>query len=782
MKSFIHKNKHLRKQVFVLVLFILLQVSFLSVYIKHRFLIRQIDLPLVSRVYFPVFKLGLTQLTQPNLTAPVKMDEKAQSLPILIYHGVVDKADGANIVIEDFNKQMLGLKEAGYQAVSLDDAIDFLKGKKELPAKSFLLTFDDGRKDSFYPVDPVLSLLDYHATIFIITGHSLSDEESRYYLTRDEIKMMLKSGRWDVQPHTHLGHDLEDIDPNHSQGNFYSNYLWLSDENRIENDTQFQARVSEDINIAKGLVEAQGEKARVFAFPFGDFGQDTKNNPNASHYLSTFFDSMFEYGLVQERGGTDFTHNLPQTSKKYLTRIGVGSNWSPEELVDNLEMGQIKRLPYREKIDKKSGWRASVGTLSVDNNQLFLSSGSNTTVRAILDGSQAWKDYAFEIDADWQLGSNLMLIARYSNPENNVFCNFGSKYTRVEQIVSGKRQILLEKKHITNIPNKNKYVISVFGNTISCAVNGEVLAQSQFDASMLGTGGIGIMMWDVVPGNALISVGSIGVEKSSMKIGDPIDTDQSLLNKNFLFFGGFETQPWQSTFGASKLISDNAQIVRDPSGKYGNTLKVNYKKGSYASPSSPVGTSATSFHSFFDDTGLNIGKYDDLYLRYLVRFESGFNFNKSGKLPGLAGGTSNSGGHPPNGIDGWSGRLNWVDGGQVISYLYVPGVKKYGLEIPWQIDKKGATLETGQWECLEIRIKLNTPGKKNGVMQGWLNGELAMDHDDLYFRDTESLKIDNLMFDTFFGGDTPDFASPKNQSAYFDNFVISTNPIGCPAD
>jgi peptidoglycan/xylan/chitin deacetylase (PgdA/CDA1 family) len=42
-----------------------------------------------------------------------------------------------------------------------------MKGEKILPKKSFLLTFDDGRKDSFYPVDPVLKKLNYNAVILI---------------------------------------------------------------------------------------------------------------------------------------------------------------------------------------------------------------------------------------------------------------------------------------------------------------------------------------------------------------------------------------------------------------------------------------------------------------------------------------------------------------------------------------------------------------------------------------------------------------------------------------
>ena len=80
----------------------------------------------------------------------------AKSVPVLLYHGVVDKSDGANILPEDFKNQMFVLKKAGWQTITLDDFYAFMRGEKQVPDKSFLLTFEDGRKDSHYPVDPLL--------------------------------------------------------------------------------------------------------------------------------------------------------------------------------------------------------------------------------------------------------------------------------------------------------------------------------------------------------------------------------------------------------------------------------------------------------------------------------------------------------------------------------------------------------------------------------------------------------------------------------------------------
>jgi hypothetical protein len=265
-------------------------------------------------------------------------------------------------------------------------------------------------------------------------------------------------------------------------------------------------------------------------------------------------------------------------------------------------------------------------------------------------------------------------------------------------------------------------------------------------------------------------------------IGDSLATEPDLQNQpGVLFFGGFEGQPWSSTMRPVLSPGNENFTINAGAGYNGSdSLHTFFRQGSYANDNSPAGTSATIFKIPFNDTGLNIGSFNNLYFRFMVRFQPGFEFGKSGKLPGLAGGADNAGGHPPNGYDGWSGRLDWVANGGLISYMYVPGIKQYGLELPWQVNGQSKLLQPGQWECLEMRYQMNTPGQADGIAQGWFNGNLAVSKAGLNFRSTSSLSIDNILFDTFFGGATPDYASPQNQYADFDNFVVGTQYIGCP--
>lgn len=249
-------------------------------------------------------------------------------------------------------------------------------------------------------------------------------------------------------------------------------------------------------------------------------------------------------------------------------------------------------------------------------------------------------------------------------------------------------------------------------------------------------------------------------------------------NAGLLYFGGFEGTPWQQSMQAI-ISGGNEHFAIMPAVGFGgsHSMRTSYAAGSYGDPTAPAGMSATIFKVPF---GGNISARTDLYMRYLVKFMPGFNFAKSGKLPGLAGGTSNTGGQAPTGYDGWSGRLDWTSGGSIISYLYVPGITDYGFELPWQVGSQTKLLVPGGWECLELRYVMNTPGQSNGIAQGWINDQLALNQTNINFRSTPKLAIDNLMFSTFFGGGTADFASPIDQYADFDNFAVGTQYIKCP--
>lgn len=83
-----------------------------------------------------------------------------------------------------------------------------------------------------------------------------------------------------------------------------------------------------------------------------------------------------------------------------------------------------------------------------------------------------------------------------------------------------------------------------------------------------------------------------------------------------------------------------------------------------------------------------------------------------------------------------------------------------------------------QWKCMELQVKLNTPGNANGEFRFWINGEPEAERTNLNWRSSYTAHGINAIFlENYMGG------GPQNeQFRYFDNFVVSTQRIGCAGD
>jgi len=92
-----------------------------------------------------------------------------------------------------------------------------------------------------------------------------------------------------------------------------------------------------------------------------------------------------------------------------------------------------------------------------------------------------------------------------------------------------------------------------------------------------------------------------------------------------------------------------------------------------------------------------------------------------------------------------------------------------------------STEESGYWVLVESRAKLNTPGKSDGINQLWIDNRLECERKNLNFRGDYAKHGINAVFLEAYWND----GSPVTQSRWYDDFVISTKPIGpvtCPAN
>jgi hypothetical protein len=208
-----------------------------------------------------------------------------------------------------------------------------------------------------------------------------------------------------------------------------------------------------------------------------------------------------------------------------------------------------------------------------------------------------------------------------------------------------------------------------------------------------------------------------------------------------------------------------AQLVDETGGPDGRLLRVFYPEGSASRGMDGPEGGMQAYLTLPSPV-------DVLDLSYQVRFPTGFDFVKGGKLPGLYGGTVTSGQKIPDGTNGFSTRYMWRADGAGEVYAYLPTSQRHGTSLG-----RGCwTFPAGLWTSIRQRVQLNTPGTADGRVTVWQDGRLVLDKGGLQFRTVPQLQIDGVFFSTFFGGDDSSWASPVDQHADFAAFSFAPGP------
>jgi hypothetical protein len=177
---------------------------------------------------------------------------------------------------------------------------------------------------------------------------------------------------------------------------------------------------------------------------------------------------------------------------------------------------------------------------------------------------------------------------------------------------------------------------------------------------------------------------------------------------------------------------------------------------------------------------------DEAWFRYMIRLD-GFYPTSSGKLPGLADASTHytaKGCNPSTESDpGWSGRLMFdAVGTHGAGPREVPiGLYLYHLD---QASSCGdelmfGSLAQGRWYCIEGRVRMNSPGLSNGVVEVLVDGERLLRRSGLRFRRATEPEIGvrELWDNVYFGGK---YATPNQLALTIDEMEVSaTGRVRC---
>ncbi|MGN0558841.1 MAG: polysaccharide deacetylase family protein [Acutalibacteraceae bacterium] len=200
-------------------------------------------------------------------------DSTGIKLPVLMYHSMLkdSRYQGKYVISPNtFEKDLIYIKENGYETVTTKELYEYVYKDARLPKKLIMLTFDDGYYNNYVYAYELLKKYNCKAVISPICkmseDFSKSDDNSPQYghCSFDNLKEMAQSGVFEIANHSY--------DMHKTQGR-----LGVSQKSG-ENEENYINLISSDIKKAQDLLyKNTGFSPICFTYPFGAYNKTTED-------------------------------------------------------------------------------------------------------------------------------------------------------------------------------------------------------------------------------------------------------------------------------------------------------------------------------------------------------------------------------------------------------------------------------------------------------------------------------------------------------------------------
>ena len=307
-------------------------------------------------------------LSHAELPKPRQIKLQDNQFVTLTFHDVRDDVakrgdrDVYAISTKNLGQYLEWIQREGWHPIRLEDVWLARQGKKTLPNKALLLTFDDGALSSYNRVFPLLKQYKTPAVFAIPTSWINGNTKDAYeaygkgnLMTWPQMREMVASGYAEFVSHSDNMHRGILANPQQNMQPAAITREYLEKQKRYETEAEYQNRVIADLKKSKQILDTElGINSKAIFWPYGAVTTESEELAAKAGFRMSF--------------SLGSTAPLADSVKTYQRAL-IMDNPTPEMInQEMLEFLNDVRAPYKQ---RKSLLRFDLAEMQSVNNEQF---------------------------------------------------------------------------------------------------------------------------------------------------------------------------------------------------------------------------------------------------------------------------------------------------------------------------------------------------------------------------------------------------------------------------
>ena len=165
------------------------------------------DINIISNGFIRKYIFFIGVVTLLGACSLGKLSQDAGVLvPVLMYHEIVtdeSRITGEAVIrLNSFKEQMQYLYKNNYTTLTMDELLNFMQRRLDIPEKSVVLNFDDGWKNALNAI-PILQKYNMKASFWVITDTIENPEKyAGLYMTQVDLLSIKNEQNFEIGSHT----------------------------------------------------------------------------------------------------------------------------------------------------------------------------------------------------------------------------------------------------------------------------------------------------------------------------------------------------------------------------------------------------------------------------------------------------------------------------------------------------------------------------------------------------------------------------------------------------